>query len=337
MNVAERIKAFHQLGKQLTEMPEAERQTLAQKAIRNNPWFTQENIHLALKGIGLFLEEDKLTKWVNQYKLNPETSKTIGVAMAGNIPLVGFHDYLCILIAGHKAQIKLSTQDDILLPYVHSLLVAIEPLFSKFIAFEEKLHDYNAAIATGSDNTGRYFSYYFKHVPHIIRKNRSSCAILIGGETDEALDELGKDVFTYFGLGCRNVSKLYIPEEYDLVPLLRNWEKFSELTHHNKFANNYNYQRSINLINQKHFYDNGAILLIESDQLVSPIAVVYYERYKDQEDLKNRLIHHVDKLQCILSAKGWFKGSIDFGKAQSPEVWDYADNVDTLKFLAGLN
>ncbi len=336
MNLDERISAFSELGNQLTTLPESDLAALSKKAEQKNPWFTKQNIALAIAGIGQFLLADKLTKWVQNYQLISENPKKIGIAMAGNIPLVGFHDYLCILIAGHHAQIKLSTQDDELLPFVHKLLVNIDPRFKDCVTFEDKLHQYHAAIATGSDNTGRYFSYYFKNVPHIIRKNRSSCAVLIGGETDAELMELGNDVFSYFGLGCRNVSKLYIPEEYDLIPLLRLWEKFVDITDHNKYANNYNYQRSIHLVNLKHFYDNGALIMVESDKLVSPISAVFYERYTDQKDLKQRIAVHQEKLQVVLSAKAWFDGSIDFGKAQKPEVWDYADNVDTLKFLADL-
>jgi len=334
MKLEERISAFIELGKQLKTLPKDRIASIAKAARVKNPWFTDDNIEMAIGGICNFLDGEKIQKWTSAYDLVATQEKTIGVAMAGNIPLVGFHDYLCILIAGHRAQIKLSSQDDELLPLVHKMLISIEPAFAGLITFEDRLHHYDAAIATGSDNTARYFSYYFKSVPHIIRKNRSSSAILIGGETDSELDQLGKDVFTYFGLGCRNVSKLYIPVEYDLVPLLRLWEKFADITNHNKYGNNYSYQLSIHLMNLKHFYDNGAVLLIEDEKLVSPISVVYYERYSDQEDLKLRIDKNKDKLQCITSAKAWFKGSIEFGKAQMPEVWDYSDNVDTLKFLS---
>lgn len=336
MTLEERIAAFSKLGSRLKQLPKDDLETISDKARVKNPWFTGDSIKLSLDGISIFLDQKKLENWLSPYSINKSSSKTVGVAMAGNIPLVGFHDYLCILMAGHRAQIKLSNQDAELLPFVHSMLTEIEPRFSDFTSFDERLHQYDAAIATGSDNTGRYFSYYFKNVPHIIRKNRSSCAILIGGETNDELGALGNDTFHYFGLGCRNVSKLYIPEEYDLIPLLREWEKFNDIVHHNKYANNYNYQRSIHLTNLKHFYDNGAILMVESDKLVSPISVLFYERYTDQEDLKSKIALHSEKLQCVLSAKGWFPGSIDFGKAQTPELEDYADNVDTMKFLAAL-
>lgn len=335
MDLIQRITAFSNLASALKKSLDSPPDVF-QKATAQNPWFIDENIQLAIGGLLHFLDRQKLMTWTSRYDLSSISSKTIGVSMAGNIPLVGFHDYLSILIAGHRAQIKLSSQDELLLPYVHDLLVNIEPRFQNLVAFVDKLKGYDAAIATGSDNTGRYFSYYFKDVPHIIRKNKSSAAVLIGGETEEEIHSLGLDVFTYFGLGCRNVSKLFIPEEYDLIPILRSWEKFSSAIDHNKFANNYNYQRSIHLINQKHFFDNGAILLMEDTKLVSPIGVVYYEKYADQNDLTNKLNRDAEKIQCIVSAKGWYKGSIPFGKAQQPEVWDYADNVDTMSFLTSL-
>lgn len=336
MKLEQRISAFNDLGHELRKLLTGRFEKVAKEAERKNPWFTEENIRQALTAIIDNLEKDQLVKWTGSYQLDPPAPKTIGVAMAGNIPLVGFHDYLCILLSGHRAQLKLSSQDDVLLPFINEVLLSIEPKFSDRVQMADRLQGYDAAIATGSDNTGRYFSYYFKHVPHIIRKNRSSCAVLMGEETDEELESLGGDVFSYFGLGCRNVSKLYIPEEYDLVKPLRVWEKFTDLTNHNKYANNYNYQKSINLVNLRHFYDNGAILLIESEELVSPISIVYYERYSDQEDMNSRLSKNRHKLQCIVSANAWYKGSVNFGRAQFPKVDDYADGVDTLRFLSDL-
>lgn len=337
LKIEERLNAFNDLGHELKNISSADFEVLSKKAERQNPWFTTDNIQLAFDGIIKMLDRNQLEQWVSPYDLNPTQSKSIGVALAGNIPLVGFHDYLSILISGHRAQLKLSSQDDVLLPYVHQRLTDINRSLGEKVNIVERLHAYDAAIATGSDNTGRYFSYYFKHVPHIIRKNRSSCAVLLGEEVDADFEELGKDIFTYFGLGCRNVSKLYIPEEFDLVQPLRVWEKFVDLTNHNKYANNYNYQRSINLVNLRHFYDNGAVLLIESESLVSPISVVYYERYTDQDDLKNRLGRNENKIQCMVSKKAWFNGSLDFGSAQIPDVHDYSDGVDTLAFLSKLN
>lgn len=333
MILEERIEALSLLGDEIAKI--AEDDPKLREAKNKNPWFTQENIQLAFKGIRHLLNREKLIKWTKAYQFE-QPQRVVGVAMAGNIPLVGFHDYLSILVSGHKAQIKLSSQDEILLPWLHQKLISINPEFEKGVSIQEKLRGFDAAIATGSDNTARYFKYYFGKVPNIIRMNRSSCAVLMGEEGDHEFELLGEDVFQYFGLGCRNVSKLYIPEEFDLVPLLRVWEKSGYAADHNKYANNYNYQRSIHLVNQKHFYDNGAVLLIEDERLVSPIGVVYYERYSSQDDLKKRLQRHTDKVQCIVSAKGWYHGSIAFGKAQTPELWDYADGVDTLKFLSEL-
>ena len=333
MNLNERIDAFSQLGTRIRELPSAEHQNLAEKAAAQNPWFSPENVKRALDGIEKFLSEPALIRWTSSYALPQNQIKTVGVAMAGNIPLVGFHDYLSVLISGHRIQIKLSTQDQVLLPYLNNLLLDIEPRFDPFITLADRLHGYQMAIATGSNNTARYFNHYFKSVPHLIRKNRSSCAILMGEESAKEIENLGNDVFTYFGLGCRNVSKLYVPEDYDFIPLLRTWEKYMPVRDHNKYTNNYQYQRTIHLMNQKHFYDNGAVLLIEDERLVSPIATVFYEKYTDQEDLKARLSRQKGNIQCVVSAQGWFKGSIEFGKTQQPELWDYADGADTLQFL----
>ena len=334
MNLDERISAFTKLGSRINELPDGEIKDLTERAGNLNPWFTPENIKLAIAEIEKLLTREALTQWTAQYHLEQPMPRTVGVAMAGNIPLVGFHDYLSILISGHRIQIKPSTQDSVLLPYLNNILLDIEPRFHPSISFVDRLSGYDMAIATGSNNTARYFNYYFKNVPHLIRKNRSSCAILLGEESEKETHRLGSDVFTYFGLGCRNVSKLYVPEEYDFIPLLRSWERYLPVIDHHKYANNYTYQRTIHLMNQKHFYDNGTIILIEDERLVSPIATVYYEKYSDQDDLKMRLAMHEDKIQCIASANGWFKGSCDFGKTQQPALWDYADCVDTLKFLS---
>jgi len=191
-------------------------------------------------------------------------------------------------------------------------------------------------IATGSDNTSRYFEYYFRNIPHIIRKNRTSCAVILGEETPEEFCELGKDIFSYFGLGCRNVSKIFVPENFDFIPLLDNLASFKPIIHHHKYANNYDYQKSILLVNQIHHYDTGFLLLTENQNLVSPISVMYYEYYVDQTDLNSKLLSHQEKIQCIVSAKGWYKKSIPFGDAQFPEVNDYADGVDTMAFLTSL-
>ncbi len=335
MNLPERTEAFSRLGKSIKALTQDELELVATRARIENPWFTADNIRLSLKGIEILLAEDALVKWVMKY---PEvtSSKIVGVAMAGNIPFVGFHDFLCVLISGHRLKVKLSSQDSVLFSFIFDKLVSIEPKFREMVSVEERLKDTDAIIATGSDNTARYFEFYFRNIPHIIRKNRSSCAILMGEESERDMRDLGLDVFTYFGLGCRNVSKLYVPEDFDFGKLIRSWEPYRDVVQHHKYANNYDYQKSILLTNLQPFLDGEFIILKKETSLVSPISVLYYEHYRDQANLKSKLSANSEKLQLIASAKGWFEKSVAFGDAQFPKVYEYADNVDTMKFLATL-
>ncbi|HCZ37671.1 MAG TPA: acyl-CoA reductase [Cytophagales bacterium] len=332
MTLEQRINAFSALGSRISSLNKTEREQIYQHASLVNGWFTPTSVQNALDGIVLFLNKETLQNWTSRYP-TPSSEKVVGIAMAGNIPLVGFHDLLCVLISGHRALIKLSSQDA-LIEVMIKWLMEIEPGFADKITIAERLNAAEVMIATGSDNTSRYFEYYFRNKPHIIRKNRSSCAIIMGEEPNATLAELGKDVFTYFGLGCRNVAKVFVPEEYTFTNLLDTWQPYQEIIHHHKYANNYDYQKSILLVNQTPFFDNGFVLLTESSNLVSPISVLFYERYLDQQDLQQKLQSHADKLQCIVSANGWYAGSVPFGKAQQPQVWDYADDVDTMRFLA---
>ena len=241
-----------------------------------------------------------------------------------------------IIDAELQLKAKLSSQDSVLLRFIWQKLVDLEPLFSEYFSVEEKLKGVDAMIATGSDNTARYFEYYFRKVPHVIRKNRASCAVIVGEEPHGELEQLGKDVFSYFGLGCRNVSKLYVPEKFEFGNLFESWQNFDAIIDHHKYGNNYDYQKSILLLNQESFFDNGFILIRESSNLVSPIATLYYEKYKNQEDLKEKIEMQRQKLQVVVSARGWYSGSVPFGKAQFPSVAEYSDNVDTMNFLRGL-
>jgi hypothetical protein len=254
--------------------------------------------------------------------------------MAGNIPAVGFHDYLSVLISGHRLKAKLSSQDSFLINYLHQRLITIEPRFQDRVEFAEHLDGVDAVIATGSDNTARYFEYYFQTVPQIIRKNRSSCAVLSGDESVENLSDLGTDVFSYFGLGCRNVSKLYVPGDFNFSNLFQAWQTYQPVIRHTKYANNYTYQKSILQINQTPFQDPGFILLKEDPGFVSPISVLYLEYYSDRDDLQQKIKTHQHKIQCIVSAET-DKDGVAFGQAQFPDVADYADQVDTMKFLSG--
>ncbi|HCW07983.1 MAG TPA: acyl-CoA reductase [Cytophagales bacterium] len=333
MTNVNKVKNFHRLGEKLKTLTVNEKEDLFLKCANENPWFTAENIELALKGISHFLNQETLTEWLSNYSNDKTESKKIGVAMAGNIPLVGFHDLMCVLLSGHQLIAKLSSNDSVLMKFIKSSLVEIDPTFEKLIQFEERLKKVDAVIATGSDNTSRYFEYYFRNIPHIIRKNRSSCAVILGQETETEFYELGKDVFSYFGLGCRNVSKIYVPENFDFVKLIESWEPYQPIINHHKYANNYDYQKSILLVNQIHFYDSGFVVFNKSENLVSPISMIYYEHYSDLADLDSKLEQQRDKIQCVVSARGWYKNSVPFGEAQLPKIDDYADGVDTMQFL----
>lgn len=336
MNLSIRISAFSSLGDYLRDMGSNARKTLAEKARNENPWFTEDNVMLALKGVETLLDRNKLSDWAGQYSPEPPEPRTIGLATAGNIPLVGFHDFLCVLISGHRLKAKLSSQDSVLLKFLLARLVEIEPRFADRVSLEDMVKNVQAMIATGSDNTARYFEYYFRNIPHLIRKNRASCAVIQGEEPVEELELLGRDVFAYFGLGCRNVSKVFVPEEFELSRLFESWQSFAPVIHHNKYANNYDYQKTLLLINHEPFLENEFILLRESKNLVSPIGVMFFEKYQTQPEVREKIRVQEEKLQVIVSARGWYPSSVPFGKAQMPELGDYADHVDTMKFLKSL-
>lgn len=337
MTLEDRIKAFVLLGKAILELSKDEFDELTWKIENNNNWFTPDQTRLAFLAIAEMLEEKRLREWVNSYQLEKEANpKDIGILMAGNIPAVGFHDLLCVLIAGHHASLKLSSSDTVSIKWLVHKLIAIEPRFASKVSFEDMLKGKDAYIATGSDNSARYFNYYFGKYPHVIRKNRTSIAVLDGSESVGDFKELGKDVFQYFGMGCRNVSKLYIKKESSLTDFLDNINGFQFLGSHHKYLNNYDYNKSIYLVNKDPHLDNGFLLLKESTDLVSPIGVLYYEFYKNPEDLNSKINPLKEKIQCMVSKNAWFEGSIPFGQAQCPAVGDYADGVDTLEFLTGL-
>lgn len=333
IKLEDRIRAWATVGNILKNLSPGEKSAMILHAKAENAWFTEENVERALQGIVRYLDENKLRQWAKNLPEAPARTRKIGIVMAGNIPLVGFHDMLTVLISGHILLAKLSSKDSFLLKYVANILQEIEPRFQEYTIFTERLNDADAIIATGSDNSSRYFEYYFAKIPHIIRKNRSSCAIINGQETTEELEALGDDIFSYFGLGCRNVSKLYVPQDYNFMHLLDALAPFQNVLHHHKYNNNYDYNKSIYLVNREPHYDTGFALFRKSNALVSPISAVYYEYYTNQEMLNEKIAVNQDKLQCIVSRQGWYPGSYAFGKAQQPELWDYADNVDTLAFI----
>ena len=334
MTIDERVEALAKLGKFLRAIDADEFEELMLKIRSENPWFTMGSVELALEGARRYLDPEKLKRWITDYQVEPERPKQVAVVMAGNIPLAGFHDFVAVLVSGHNILIKLSSKDSVLPTFLANKLIEIDTRFGERITLADRLKNFDAVIATGSDNSSRYFQYYFGKYPHIIRKNRTSCAILSGSETAEDLRLLGKDVFTYFGLGCRNVSKLFIPETFDPVSLINAWDIYVDIINHHKYHNNYDYQKSILLVNKIPFYDSGFVILHENEKLVSPISVVYFERYKNEDDLAQKLGPVADKIQVIVGRAG--SGYVPFGSAQMPELWDYADRVDTLKFLESL-
>ncbi|MEQ8416484.1 MAG: acyl-CoA reductase [Imperialibacter sp.] len=336
MKLEERINAIAALGDYLKELDETTKNDLFLRAANENPWFTQESLHLAWQGILNFLTKEKVTQWTSSYSFAENKLKKVGLVMAGNIPMVGFHDLLSVIIAGHKALVKTSSQDSALIQFIINSLNEIQPELGGRVAVVDRLNDMEAVIATGSDNSSRYFDYYFSKVPNIIRKNRSSCAIISGEESREELLALGDDLFSYFGLGCRNVSKLYVPKSYALPTLLDAIQPFNQLLEHHKYRNNYDYHKSIMLVNGEPHLDSGFSLFRESTDLVSPVSVIYYEFYEDEAALSQKLLANQEKIQAIASHKGQYPKSIPFGTLQKPELWDYADGVDTLKFLSGL-
>lgn len=335
--VSGHIAALSDLGMLLAE-DSPERALVIEKAGRYNPWFTRENVLTALHGITSNLQKGPLEKWLEPYGAlrQPDAPLDIGLVLAGNIPLVGFHDILCVLVSGHRALIKLSGQDRELSAWLLKKMAEASPGYADRLLTAERLEHPDAIIATGSNNSARYFEHYFSRYPHIIRKNRNAAAVLTGTETEAELRELGKDIFLYFGLGCRNVSKLFVPAGYDFQPLLNALEPYAEIIRHHKYANNYGYQLTIRLMNRAPHMTNGFLLLTEDDAYSSPIATLHYEFYREEGALQERLEADADLLQCTASANGQFPGTIPLGQTQFPALWDYADNVDTLKFLMTL-
>lgn len=298
-----------------------------------NPWFTEESQRFALEQWADLLDEKQLHKWLESYTPASEPKK-IGLILAGNLPLVGFHDVISVILSGHIPVIKLSSKDRLWIPH----LLKLWQTFTPELGFElvEKLDDFDAVIATGSNNTARYLEYYFSKKPNIIRKNRTSVAVLSGEETNEEMERLGKDIFTYFGLGCRNVTRLFIPEEFPLERIFENLIPFQDVINHNKYANNYDYNRAVYLLNQEKFWDNNFVLLRESDDLFSPLSVVNFSRYKTIEEVDDFLKTRENEIQAVVSNLKLSLPYVGFGESQKPAINTYADNVDTMKFLETL-
>ncbi len=353
----QRIEAFSQLGRLLEEFSAkdfdawphaAERAELAvlrmavKGSIELNPWFTNDSIKFAIRNLAKVLKADALAEWVSPYVgfSEPGMPKNIGVVMAGNIPAVGFHDFLCVLMSGNSFQGKTSSDDPLLLPAIAALLIEIEPGFKDLISFRsDRLEGFDAVIATGSNNSARYFDHFYGAYPHIIRRNRNGVAVLTGNETVEQLEKLSTDVFAYFGLGCRNVSYLLLNSDFDPDLLFRAFEPYrSAMLSHQKYMNNYTYNKALMKLGNEPFFDNGFVLLRKSATVASPMACLNYDIFDKHEDLENMLQPMIanEWVQCVVSEGAWLPGSVDFGHGQTPQLSDYADGIDTMKWLESI-
>ena len=336
-NKEKKAEALVTLGAYMLQ-PDEQLQQLILQAKNKNGWFTEREVSNAVKAVASSLNTEDLAYWLNNYEFNT-SAKKIGLVLAGNIPMVGFHDIICVLLAGHHTLIKLSSQDDILIPYILNKLIAIEPEFKSQISFVNRLENFDAIIATGSNNTSRYFEYYFSKVPHIIRKNRNSIAVLSGNESETELKALGKDILDYYGLGCRNVSKVLVPKGYNFIPFFEAIEEYNTIINHHKYQNNYDYNKSIYLVNKVEHLDNGFLLLTRNEQLSSPLSVLYFAEYDDLKAAEAYIMEKSEQIQVVITDLNLkiTNAKASFGESQQPKLWDYADGIDTMKFLAALN
>ena len=338
IQLQQRISAFNRLGDFLrninSENPDYKLlfETVS-RAKDNNGWFSKENVIHALSAWGNLLNKKDLIQWTKDYVFENEELKIVGLVLAGNIPLVGFHDVLSVLISGNKVLVKCSSSDPLLISLLVQKLQEIEPIFKDLVEFtKERFTHFDAVIATGSNNAARYFEYYFSKVPNLIRANRNGVAVLDGNETKEQLEALAQDVVRYFGLGCRSTSKVFVPVGYDLNLIFGALYPFESLMDSAKYANNYDYNKAVYLMSQFDLLDNGFFMLKEDESYTSPVACLYYEYYSDYKNLEKKLKLDQDLIQCITSnQKG--KSHFEFGKAQQPNLWDYADGKNTLHFL----
>jgi hypothetical protein len=340
----EKVKYLVEWGKRIKEAvdrPKGEYEGLSKAQInfllamtksgQKNPWFTNTMVQKAISGVLQLLDESSLLDWANKYEFKSEV-KTIGIVMAGNIPLVGFHDLLCVLMSPHNGIIKCSSEDSFMIPALLNLLDEIQPIFTDRVKVEEKLEGMDAVIATGSNNTARYFEYYFGKYPNIIRKSRTSMAVLDGTESEEALQLLSKDIFDYYGLGCRNVNYLWLPKSKKIQDIIELIMPSADWVQNSRYMNNLDYNKSVYLINRTPFLDGGRYLLLESESLFSPISVVHFNYYENLEDVQNFIKKQGDQLQCIVDKKATW--GISFGETQKPGLLDYPDDVDVMEFLA---
>ncbi len=338
--LAQRIQALTRLGEALREIlkhytaPEHETARAAVAlSFHKNGWFTEKEVKRSLNYWSEALTEENLTAWLAPYDLKYHASLDVGLILAGNIPLVGFHDIVCTLLAGHRAIIKPSSSDHALIEWLMELLVDINPEAKLWFEIRmNQMNSFDAVIATGSNNSARYFEQYFGNVPHIIRKNRTSVAVLDGNESEEELKGLVEDILSYYGLGCRNVTKVFVPRDYDLNKIFAASLPFAYVMNNNKYANNYAYHRTLMMMEQKDVLENDVLLITPSESLFSPVSVLHCEAYDNRKELSIKLEALTDDIQCVVS-----RDQIPFGKAQRPDLQDYADGVDTMSFLRNLS
>lgn len=350
MTLSNRLSTLIALGDHLRTGNDEFLEALQKRTEFNNAWFTLANQQASVRAIAdEFLAEDKLKGWVSAYKITPIAGEpffpepteqmTVGLILAGNIPLVGFHDILCVYVSGHKAMIKLSSKDEYVLPYLLKLLAKFDERAADYFEVAPQLRGFEAVIATGSNNSARYFEDYFGKYPNIIRKNRNAVAVLSGEESDEELRALGNDVFQYFGLGCRNVSKMYVPKGYDLDPLLHLFHEWKELQNHTKWKNNFDYNYALTTLNKENFHLTGPLMVLEEKAIPSRIGTLHFEYYTDKTALETELRTRQEEIQLIVTPAGYLATDLNtfaFGEAQQPALADYADGVDTLAFLLTL-
>ncbi len=344
MIIEKRTRAFVELGEFLQDFLSERKNTsyadkyleldeTIKKCFIYNGWFTEANVLKALRGISLLLQKNDLKEFSKQIK-EPTSPKTVAVIMAGNIPAVGFHDFMCVLLSGNKILVKLSSDDKWLIPFLGTILIEIEPSFKEKIFYAEgKLQNFDAVIATGSNNSAMHFKQYFEKYPHIIRKNRSSVAVLSGKETKEELSLLGHDVFDYFGLGCRSVSKLFVPEGYKFDFLFESIFSFADVMDNKKYANNHDYHSAIYLLNREKFLDNNFLIIKQSDSLHSPVGVLFYEKYSSLTEVNKKIASLEPELQCVVTNTHLSVNKFHLGTSQCPTVFNFADNINTLAFL----
>jgi hypothetical protein len=339
MSINKRIEGLARLGDYLKNDP-TEMHSIMVQAELNNPWFSQNYIKYALQAISeRYLDRRSLVEWTEGYeKVHDPKVKTVGLVMAGNIPLVGLHDIICVVVSGHKAIVKLSERDNLLIPFLLRKWSEFDPDINRKIELVDHLKGYDAVIATGSDNSSRYFEYYFRTVPHIIRKNRNGIAVLQGNESEVDLERLWVDIFTYYGLGCRNVSKIYVPKGYEFNLLLKVLAENSNPILHPKYKNNFEYNHAICVINRIPFLTNDVILMVEDSNISSRIGMIHYEYYDGIPELTASIVSDLSKIQCVVSqCQLGDIPVIDFGDSQKPHLYNYADGIDTMSFLLRLN